>query len=307
MNDRLNGISVFVSAVEAGSFAQAANRLHLSRSAVGKSIARLEQRLGVRLFYRTTRRLSLTDDGALFYERCMRALDEIHIAEALLESGKRQVSGRLRVSMPVLLGRMCIAPLLMELAGEHPNLALELSFNDRLVDMVEDGFDLVVRNGRLPDSSRLVARRLGHYPMAFYASPAYLARWGEPKSVAELVEHNAVTYIRSGELLNWDIPVEKGKTHRIEPKSRVMMDDLQALADATIAGFGIGWLPCWLVHDHVTHEKLVRILKQYPGAEYEVHAMWPQTPSLPLKVRLAIDMLAKKLPASIRLIETHHG
>ena len=120
MSDRLSGISVFVTAVEAGSFALAASRLHLSRSAVGKTIARLEQRLGVRLFHRTTRSQSLTDDGALFYERCLRALEEIRGAETLLESGKRQVSGRLRVSMPVLFGRMCIAPLLTELTREHP-------------------------------------------------------------------------------------------------------------------------------------------------------------------------------------------
>ena len=140
MTDRLKGISVFVTAVEAGSFSLAASRLHLSRSAVGKTIARLEQRLAVRLFHRTTRSQSLTDDGALFYERCLRALEEIRSAETLLESGKQQVSGRLRVSMPVLFGRMCIAPLLTGLAREHPGLELELSFNDRIVDLIEDGF-----------------------------------------------------------------------------------------------------------------------------------------------------------------------
>lgn len=135
MSDRLSGISVLVSVVEAGSFALAANRLHLSRSAVGKTIARLEQRLGVRLFHRTTRSLNLTDDGALFYERCLRALEEIRVAENLLESGKRQVSGRLRVSMPVLIGRLCIAPVLTALAREHPGLELDLSFSDRVVDV----------------------------------------------------------------------------------------------------------------------------------------------------------------------------
>ena len=120
MTDTLKDIPVFVAAVEAGSFAQAAIRLHLSRSAVGKSIARLEQRLGVRLFQRTTRSQSLTDNGALFYERCLRALEEIRSAESLLETGKQQVSGRLRISMPVLFGRQCVAPLLIALAQEHP-------------------------------------------------------------------------------------------------------------------------------------------------------------------------------------------
>ena len=138
MTDTLKDIPVFVAAVEAGSFAQAAIRLHLSRSAVGKSIARLEERLGVRLFQRTTRSQSLTDNGALFYEHCLRALEEIRGAESLLETGKQQVSGRLRVAMPVLFGRQCVAPLLIALAQEHPGLELEMSFSDRVVDLVED-------------------------------------------------------------------------------------------------------------------------------------------------------------------------
>ncbi|EFE96545.1 LysR family transcriptional regulator [Serratia odorifera] len=303
MSDRLNGISVFVTAVEAGNFALAASRLHLSRSAVGKTIARLEQRLGVRLFHRTTRSQSLTDDGALFYERCLRALEEIRTAETLLESGKRQVSGRLRVSMPVLFGRLCIAPILTELAREHPQLELELSFNDRLVDMIEDGFDLVVRNGALPDSARLVARRLGNHHMAFCASPAYLARCGEPTTLDALAQHDAVAYLRSGTIRNWEVPLEQGETRLIAPRARLVMDDLQALADATMAGFGIGWLPCWLVRDQLLSGELVRVLQQYPGAEFNAHALWPHTPHLPLKVRLAVDALANKLPASMALIE----
>lgn len=164
MTDTLKDIPVFVASVEAGSFAQAAVRLHLSRSAVGKSIARLEERLGVRLFHRTTRSQRLTDNGALFYERCLRALEEIRGAESQLETGKHQVSGRLRVAVPVLFGRQCIAPLLIELAQEHPGLELEMSFSDRVVDLVEEGFDMAVRNGTLADSAVLVARRLGGAP-----------------------------------------------------------------------------------------------------------------------------------------------
>ena len=164
----------------------------------GETIARLEQRLGVRLFHRTTRSQSLTDDGALFYERCLRALEEIRGAETLLESGKRQVSGRLRVSMPVLFGRMCIAPLLTELTREHPGLELELSFNDRVVELIEDGFDMAIRNGTLANSGGLVARRIGDHRMALCASPAYLQRCGEPHSIEQLAQHEAVTYMRAG-------------------------------------------------------------------------------------------------------------
>lgn len=145
--EQLKGISIFVETVEAGGFSAAADRLHLTRSAVGKTIARLEQRLGVRLFNRTTRMQSLTEEGRFFYERCLRAVEEIRLGEAMLESGRHSVRGRLRISMPVLFGRLCIAPILENLLDEHPELELDLSFNDRIVDLLEDGFDLVIRNG----------------------------------------------------------------------------------------------------------------------------------------------------------------
>ncbi|CAI2485764.1 MULTISPECIES: LysR family transcriptional regulator [Serratia] len=303
MSDRLNGISVFVTAVEAGSFALAASRLHLSRSAVGKTIARLEQRLAVRLFHRTTRSLSLTDDGALFYERCLRALEEIRTAEMLLESGKQQVNGRLRVSMPVLFGRMCIAPLLTSMAREHPGLELELSFNDRVVDLIEDGFDLAIRNGTLVSSSGLVARRVGDHRMTLCAAPEYLLRSGEPKTLEQLAQHDAVTYMRAGVVLNWMLLDACGKEQEVIPKKGLQMDDLQAIADATVAGFGIAWLPCWLVRESLLKGELVRLMRNRPGMSFDVHAVWPQTPHLPLKVRLAVDTLVSKLPPSLALVE----
>lgn len=303
MSDRLNGISVFVTAVEAGSFALAASRLHLSRSAVGKTIARLEQRLAVRLFHRTTRSLSLTDDGALFYERCLRALEEIRTAEMLLESGKQQVNGRLRVSMPVLFGRMCIAPLLTSMAREHPGLELELSFNDRVVDLIEDGFDLAIRNGTLVSSSGLVARRVGDHRMTLCAAPEYLLRSGEPKTLEQLAQHDAVTYMRAGVVLNWMLLDACGKEQEVIPKKGLQMDDLQAIADATVAGFGIAWLPCWLVRESLLKGELVRLMRNRPGMSFDVHAVWPQTPHLPLKVRLAVDTLVSKLPPRLALVE----
>lgn len=303
MSDRLNGISVFVTAVEAGSFALAASRLHLSRSAVGKTIPRLEQRLAVRLFHRTTRSLSLTDDGALFYERCLRALEEIRTAEMLLESGKQQVNGRLRVSMPVLFGRMCIAPLLTSMAREHPGLELELSFNDRVVDLIEDGFDLAIRNGTLVSSSGLVARRVGDHRMTLCAAPEYLLRSGEPKTLEQLAQHDAVTYMRAGVVLNWMLLDACGKEQEVIPKKGLQMDDLQAIADATVAGFGIAWLPCWLVRESLLKGELVRLMRNRPGMSFDVHAVWPQTPHLPLKVRLAVDTLVSKLPPSLALVE----
>lgn len=301
MNDTLKDIPVFVAAVEAGSFAQAAIRLHLSRSAVGKSIARLEQRLGVRLFQRTTRSQRLTDSGALFYERSLRALEEIRGAESLLETGKQQVSGRLRVAVPVLFGRQCVAPLLIELAQEHPGLELEMSFSDRVVDLVEEGFDMAVRNGTLQDSSVLVARRLGEHRMVLCAAPDYLQKKGQPQRVNDLPQHTAINYLRAGRVLSWQLMDNEGTAHTFTPRSSLNMDDLQAICDAALAGHGIAWLPCWMVSKEIHQGKLVPLLKQAPDVHFDVHAVWQKTPHLPLRVRIAIDTLVSRLPAAMSL------
>ena len=203
MANTLNGIDLFATVVEAGSFAQAAERLHLTRSAVGKGVARLELRLGVQLFHRTTRSQSLTEEGALFYRHCLRALEEVRLGEAALASNKLTLNGRLKVSMPVLFGQQCVAPILLALAKAHPGLALELSFSDRKVDLVEEGMDLVIRNAEPPDSLDLAARRLGEHGMTLCASPAYLAERGEPVTLAELPEHECIAYLRQGRVLSW--------------------------------------------------------------------------------------------------------
>ncbi|WP_100135027.1 LysR family transcriptional regulator [Enterobacter hormaechei] len=301
MTDTLKDIPVFVASVEAGSFAQAAVRLHLSRSAVGKSIARLEERLGVRLFHRTTRSQRLTDNGALFYERCLRALEEIRGAESQLETGKHQVSGRLRVAVPVLFGRQCIAPLLIELAQEHPGLELEMSFSDRVVDLVEEGFDMAVRNGALADSSVLVARRLGEHRMVLCAAPDYLFKNGQPQTVDDLRQHTAINYTRVGRVLPWQLMDYDGTSRTFIPRSSLNMDDLQAICDAALAGHGLAWLPCWMVIKEIQQGDLVPLLKQAPDVRFDVHAVWQQTPHLPLRVRIAIDMLVKRLPAVMSL------
>ena len=301
MTDTLKDIPVFVASVEAGSFAQAAVRLHLSRSAVGKSIARLEERLGVRLFHRTTRSQRLTDNGALFYERCLRALEEIRGAESQLETGKHQVNGRLRVAVPVLFGRQCIAPLLIELAQEHPGLELEMSFSDRVVDLVEEGFDMAVRNGTLADSAVLVARRLGEHRMVLCAAPDYLFKNGQPQTVDDLRQHTAINYTRAGRVLPWQLMDYDGTSRTFIPRSSLNMDDLQAICDAALAGHGLAWLPCWMVIKEIHQGNLAPLLKQAPDVRFDVHAVWQQTPHLPLRVRIAIDMLVKRLPAVMSL------
>ena len=179
MNDRLSGVEAFVQIVQAGSFSLAARRMNLTRSAVGKMVARLEQRLQTRLFQRgSSRRQILTDAGLIYYERCARIMAELAAAESELEGGRIEPSGRLRISMPVLFGRHCVLPVLSRLLGAHKSLELEASFSDRIVEVAEEGFDLAVRIGPLPDSTSLVARHLGNQEMAFYASRSYLEARG---------------------------------------------------------------------------------------------------------------------------------
>jgi DNA-binding transcriptional LysR family regulator len=296
MGDRLTGLSVFVETVEAGGFSAAAARLHLSRSAVGKTIARLETRLGSRLFHRTTRSQSLTEDGQAFYERCLRALDEIRMGEAALDSGRREVAGRLRVSVPVLFGRRCVAPILIDLARQHPKLELDLNFTDRLVDLSEDGFDLAIRNGRTGEGSGLTVRRIAYQRMTVCAAPAYLKARGTPRTSEELGDHDAVAYGRSGRVSEWLFARDNEPSLAVAPKARLRFDDLEAIANAAVAGMGLAWLPCWVIREHVLSGALVRVLDDRPGLLFETHALWLQTPHLPLRVRLAVDTLAQALP-----------
>ncbi|GAB4067609.1 LysR family transcriptional regulator [Ancylobacter sonchi] len=300
MREVLSGLDVFVAAVEAGSFAAAAERANLTRSAVAKTVARLEARLGTRLFQRTTRSQALTEDGQLYYERCLRALEELRAGHAVLESGRREATGRLRVSMPVLFGRRCVAPVLAQLAARHPKLELDLSFSDRPVDLVEDGFDLAIRNGALGDGAGLMARTVGMQRMVVCAAPAYLAAHGAPRDLDALAAHHAVTYGRAGRIRVWQFPLADG-LREVTPPSRLRLDDLEAIADAAEAGHGLGWLPCWLVRDRVRAGTLVPVLKDLPQLVFATHALWPQAPHMPLRLRLALDILAVALPGSAEL------
>jgi DNA-binding transcriptional LysR family regulator len=301
MSEMLNGVDVFVAAVETGSFASAAKRLHVTRSAVAKTIARMESRLDVRLFHRTTRSLALTEDGQGYYEHCLRALEELRAGETALESGRREASGRLRVSVPVLFGRRCVAPVLARLAAEHPRLELDLSFSDRPVDLIEDGFDLAIRNGEIGDGTGLMTRTVSLQRMTVCASPAYLDNHGRPESLDDLAAHQAITYGRAGRVKAWQFPIGNGVPREVTPPSRMRFDDIEAIADAVEAGYGLAWLPCWLIRERVRIGALVTLLENVPRLSFRTHALWPATPHQPLRVRLAIDALAAALPGSAEL------
>ena len=194
--DQLSGVASFVEAARTGSFTAAAERLGITKSAVGKSIARLEHRLGTRLFYRTTRRSSLTLDGESYFASCASALDEIAAAETALDAGRFKPRGRLRIDMPGAFGRGVILPLLIDIAKAEPDLRFAMSFTDRIVDLVEEGIDLVIRVGPLQDSAGLIARKLTEQTLVICGSPGYLQARGIPTSPNDLRSHDCIVALR---------------------------------------------------------------------------------------------------------------
>jgi len=294
--DRLTSMAVFVKAVDLGSFTAAAEALDLSGPMVGKHVRFLEERLGVRLLNRTTRRQSLTDFGRAYYDRCRAVLAEAEAADALAADQLTEPRGRLRVTAPVHFGRRCVAPVLLQLIEQHPALDLDLSLGDRLADLAEDGFDLAIRTGELDDRAGLIARRVARQRMVVCAAPGYVERHGRPRTIGELNSHQAVIYRRTGRVRPWQFPRAGESPAEVLPPHRLRLDDLEAIADAAADGMGIAWLPSWLVRDRLQTGALVELLPDQPGFLYDCHALWLQTPHLPLKVRLAVDALAAALP-----------
>lgn len=294
--DRLTSMSVFAKVAEVGSFAAAADLFGLSAPMVGKHVRFLEERLGARLINRTTRRQSLTEFGRLYYERCRLVLAEADAADALADEMQGAPRGPLRVTVPVLFGRRCVAPVLLGLARRYPELELILSFSDRPVDLMDDRFDLAVRNGAIGDGVGLMSRRVARQRMTVCGAPAYLEAHGTPSTLAELEDHAGILYGRSGLTRSWMFPQGEGGALAVTPRSRLRFDDLEAIADAAIAGMGLAWLPCWLVREHVRSGALVRLLPEIPTTAFHSHVLWLETPYLPLRIRLAIDALAAELP-----------
>ncbi|MCA1380965.1 LysR family transcriptional regulator [Bradyrhizobium sp. BRP23] len=294
--DRLTSMAVFVRAVDLGSFAAAADALEMSGPMVGKHVRFLEERLGARLLNRTTRRQSLTDAGQAYYERCRAVLSEAEAADSVVADQLSEPRGRLRVTMPALLGRHCIAPLLMKLARKYPHLELDLSFGDPIADIVEAGYDLAIRTGDLDDQSGLIARRIASQRMVVCGARSYLRTSGRPKSLEDLAAHQAIIYRGSGRVRPWLFPQEGAPPREIMPSGRLRLDDLEAIADAAAQGMGLAWLPYWLVRERLDTGALVNLFSSQPQFLYECHALWPRSPRLPPKVRAAVDILATGLP-----------
>ncbi len=292
--DPFQGIAVFMQVVQAGSFTLAAERLDMSKSGVAKSIARLEATLGVRLFQRTTRRLSLTEEGRQFSDGCQRALTELENAQALATTQRQALAGRLRVDLPVVFGRRWVLPALLEITTQHPALELDVSLTDRRVDLVEDGIDLVIRIGPLQDSATLVAKPLGVQQAVLVAHPDYLTRHGEPQTPDDLHRHACITFGSGGQARPWHFLDRHGRSQPLAVRGRLGLNDSEAILDAALAGHGIALLSDWLVAEHLRAGRLLRVLPKVGTQGFPIHAVWQKNRHLSAKVRRVVDLLAER-------------
>ncbi|MRT44057.1 LysR family transcriptional regulator [Enterobacteriaceae bacterium RIT702] len=291
--DHLGGITAFVTTAQQGSFTAAAERLGLTKSAVGKSVSRLEDRLGLKLFQRSTRRLSLTPDGERFLNSCQNAIDILEQAEAELTSHILQPAGRLRVDLPAAFGRQRILPILLQITRKYPELALTITFSERFVDLIEEGVDLVIRIGELADSSGLVARRLTTQKLVICASPEYLLAHGEPVTVGELSQHQCVVGFRRNQPLSWLLRDGEGAITRFTPPPTHEFADGDAMLAATLAGCGLSQLPMWLVGQSLESGALREVLPGNSGGEMPISALWPKSRQLLPKIRYVVDTLVQ--------------
>jgi DNA-binding transcriptional LysR family regulator len=289
-NENFAGIHTFVTTARSISFTDAAERLGISKSAVGKAIARLEQRLGVMLFHRTTRRLSLAADGEAYLAACSGALDEIRDVENCLMSKAHEPSGQLRVDMPVALGRHLILPVMLEIGQRFAGLSFTATFNDHLIDPVEEGVDLVIRFGDPGDQQGLIARPLARQRLIICAAPGYLAARGTPRTLEDVSEHACIVTYRRGQPLGWRV-MERGAARRLLPPATHQIGDGQAMIDVALAGLGLCQMPLCVVREHLAAGRLVSVLEGFEPEPSTVYALWPKTAHLRPKVRCLIDTL----------------
>ena len=282
---RWEGLDEFVAVAECGNFSRAAERLRLSSSHVSRQVALLEDRLQARLLYRTTRRVSLTEAGQIFFARCQRLIEERD--EAFLSIGDLQSapSGLLRMTSAVAYGERFIVPLANEFMARHPQLKLEIELTNRTLDMVQEGFDLAIRLGRLNESS-LVATRIAPRAMYLCASPAYLERYGRPHTLSELGRHNCL--IGTGDTWSFE---QDGRECQFRPSGDWRCNSGQAVLDAALRGFGLCQLPDYYVFDLLRRGELVALLDTHQPPNTAVWAVYPQRRYALPKVRLLIEAL----------------
>ncbi len=289
--DKAQQMQSFVAVVEAGSFVGAATATGLSKAAVSRHVAELEQRLGVRLLQRTTRRLSLTDDGQVFYARAREILGAIDEIEVEMHSHTRKASGLLRINAPLTFGVLHLAPLWGRFSQAHPEVSLDVTLVDRVVDLVEEGYDLAIRIAQLHDSA-LVSRRLASSRVVLCASPSYLRRNGKPRQPQDLAQHSIVGYSYWATRDDWSFTGPDGVvTVRTSPRIRANNGD--TCRAAALAHQGIILQPDFLIGDDLRSGALVELMPHFRSIEIGIYAVYPTRKHLPTKVRRMVDFLVE--------------
>jgi DNA-binding transcriptional LysR family regulator len=288
--DRLKQIESFVAVAGKGSLTAAAQAEGVAPAVIGRRIDALEERLGVKLLVRTTRRITLTHEGSAFLEDCQRLLGELASAEASVSAGGVKASGHLRVTAPAGFGRRHVAPHVPRFLALHPEVSVSLNLSDRVADIVNEGFDCAVRVGDLPDSS-LVSLRLADNRRLCVATPGYLERAGTPRHPAELSRHQCLALSsEASQTRGWAFLVDGELTH-LRLGGRVDCSDGQVLHDLCLQGLGIAWRSTWEVEREIARCALVTVLDEYAAPANGIYAVFPQRKHLPLRVRLWIDFL----------------
>jgi DNA-binding transcriptional LysR family regulator len=292
----LEQLAAFVAVAETGSFTDASKKLARDASVISRRVSQLEQQLGVRLLSRTTRRVALTEVGALYYHRVQGLLDELAIASREASEVAASPQGLLRVSVPVTFGRQWVAPLLPDFLARHPQIRIDARFSDRLVDVVADGFDVAIRVGVLRDST-LTARKIASYRSLLVAAPSYLARHGKPKNPAELAQHACLGFSGHADWPDW-LMMKDGKRKTVRPTGPLVADNSEVVLMATVEGAGITFTPDWLAGPEIRAGRLVEVLPGWGGkAEGGVYAILPPGRLIPTKTRLFVEAIAKSVKA----------
>ena len=290
--DRLAAMQAFVRVAEAGSFTAVADQMNVARSAVTRQIAALEAHLGVKLMARSTRRLSLTSAGATYLEQCREILDRIGAAEGDLAGEGQTLRGAIRATVPLSFGLLHLTPLILEFAQAHPDIRIDVDFNDRRVNLIEEGMDLALRiTDHLPDTT--VARRLTACRFVVVASPEYLRRHGTPRHPDELTRHACLAYSLAARG-SWVFLVD-GQARQFEIASRLTANNGNALHEASLRGMGIVCQPTFMVADRIRDGSLVPLLKAFPTPAVDMCAVFPGNRFVPRRVRTFVDFLASRL------------
>jgi DNA-binding transcriptional LysR family regulator len=288
--DKLKQLESFVLVATKGSLTATAHAEGVAPAVIGRRIDALEARLGVKLLVRTTRKITLTHEGSAFLEDCQRLLADLASAEASVSAGGVKASGHLRITAPAGFGRRHVAPLVPKFIAQHPEVSVSLNLGDRVVDIVNEGFDCAVRVGDLPDSS-LISVRLADNRRLCVATPGYLKRAGSPQHPSDLARHECLTLSSdASQSRGWAFLVDGAVTH-LRPSGRLDCSDGQVLHDWCIEGLGIAWRSTWEVESEVAAGRLQKVLDEFAAPPNGIYAVFPHAKHLPLRVRLWIDFL----------------